>query len=322
MEEMLSGYVKAYGNIFEKLSGRNGLIYKNRGRDRVSVICAGGSGGEPWCLGMCGEGLADAVAVGNIFAAAPATTVSELCGKVCNGKGILLIAGNHTGDRLNSELGRELFLLDNPHGKCEIVYICDDAASSGLRGERRSLIGAAAVVIIAAAAAKSRKSLEEVKKVAEKVNKNLSSISATLECVEHPVTGLKMREIEDGEVHFGMGVTSEPGIEVERFRGERAVTRKLLDYLIEDLKLKKGDEAALMINGFGGVSVLENLIVCNSALDYLAEKGIVVCDTNVNDVLKIQPAKSVAVSLLKLDGELKKYYFQSACSPLLFKKRF
>lgn len=324
--EMIGGFIKSFSDSFYKLEGRNGVVYKpSLGKERVRIIGGSGSAGEPWGIGACGEGMADAFAVGNTFSAPSASIIDALCREVCGEEGVLCIFGNHMGDILNFELGRDLFLTDCPDKKVMLLPVTDDLGSGragASRAARKSLTGPVTVLTIAAAAAADGLPLEEVYGVARRANGNISSITQTLDTMTNPVTGFKMREIPRDEIHFGTGVTGEPGIRTEKFTGERAATHIALDYLIDDLCLKAGDEAALLISGCGGVTVMENLIVANTAHDYLRAKGIRILDTDVNDRNKVQDANSIALSLLKLDAELKKYYFRRACSPLTAKAHF
>jgi dihydroxyacetone kinase-like protein len=98
--QMIDGYLRAFGRSYQKVDRYNGIVRRCR-EERVSIVTGGGSGGEPWCIGMAGEGLADGVAVGNIFASPPATAVAAVARAVYNREGVLLIAGNHSGDVMN-----------------------------------------------------------------------------------------------------------------------------------------------------------------------------------------------------------------------------
>lgn len=321
--EMLGGFIKAFGNSYYKIPKYNGIVYGKK-REKVSVIAAGGSLGEPWCLGTCGEGMADAVAVGNIFASPSATNIAALCGEVYNDKGILIIIGNHTGDVLNAELGRDLFLIENKNKDCRIIKVTDELTSKPKNEKncRRSLVGAPLIIFVAGHASEEGLSIDEVERIANKANENLSSVSAVLGLGTNPITEKTMGEIPSDEVCFGMGVTGEPGIRSEKYCGEHETTKILLDYLFDDLELKKDDEIALAINGFGSVSMLENLIVANTAIDIIKGKGIKICDVDVNDKLRIQETNSIAISIMKLDKELKKYYCGKSVSPLMYRKHF
>ncbi len=322
ISEMISGYIKAFGNSYYKLENYNGIIYKNK-KEKVSIVTGGGSAGEPWCIGVCGEGMSDGVAVGNVFCAPSATNIFAVCNEVYNKKGILLITGNHTGDLLNFELGKELFLLEN-NVECKLLLVTDEitSASKSQKNKRRSLSGISTIIFIASAVANALLPLDEVYRITKKANDNLSTISATLSLGSNPVTGYKMGEIKDGEVHIGMGATGEPGIRIEKFVNEKTITRLLIDYLVKDLDLKENDEIALIVNGMGTVSVLEELLICNSSIDYLTEKRIKIFDTDICEKLKVQETNGISISLMKLDKELKQYYKGKANTPLLYKNHY
>ena len=319
ISEMLTGFLEAFGKDYRKTPNYNGIVWKHSS-ERVTIVTGGGSGGEPWCIGACGEGMADAVAVGNVFAAPAATIIDALCREVYHEKGILLITGNHTGDRLNFELGRELFLLENKCD-CRLVLVSDEmtSAPASERACRRSLTGMQLVIYAASAASNSGLNIDEVERIAIKANRHISSISATLELSSNPITGKSMGNIAKDEAHIGMGVTGEPGIEKVKYTGEHALTIRLIEYLCADLNLGEGDEVLLQVSGFGGVSPLESLIVTGSALEALKQRGINVFSVDLCDKVKIQTTCSVAISLMKLDDELKQFIGSRAISPIMYK---
>ena len=139
VSQMIDGYLRAFGRSYEKVDRYNGIVRRCR-EERVSIVTGGGSGGEPWCIGMAGDGLADGVAVGNIFSSPPATAVAAVARTVYNREGVLLIAGNHSGDVMNFELAKELLELD-PGVRCETLFVTDNLASSSIRSERSGLTG-------------------------------------------------------------------------------------------------------------------------------------------------------------------------------------
>jgi len=320
VSEMIYGFLQAFGGSFDKIPGRNGIVVSKR-EERVSVVTGGGSGGEPWCIGAVGDGLADGVAIGNIFAAPAATTIAEVCKHVYHDKGVLLVTGNHTGDALNFELAAELAEIDSGI-ECKTVLVMDDLGSSGHKEERSGNAGIGIVVFLASAAAKEGNSLEKVWEIAQKVNRNLSTLSAVTKLGANPATGLPMGEIAEDAVHIGVGVTGEPGIFEEKFSTAKDIAERLMDLLTADLQLKPGDETALFINGGGTVTVLEELIMCGHVCRYLRDRGIAVFDVDVTERLKVEKTESITVSVLKLDEELKKYITATALTPLIAKHHY
>ena len=75
VSEMMEGYISAYGRYYEKHPNVNGVILKQRRKDKVALVIGGGSGHEPMFSGFVGKGLADAAACGNIFASPDPNTV-------------------------------------------------------------------------------------------------------------------------------------------------------------------------------------------------------------------------------------------------------
>lgn len=318
--EMIDGFLQAFGGTFEKVRGKNGIVLRKK-EQRVSVVTGGGSGGEPWCIGAVGDGLADGVAIGNIFAAPPATAIAEVCKQVYHKQGVLLVTGNHTGDALNFELAAELAQID-AGVTCKTVLVTDDLGSSARKEERSGNAGIGIVVFIAAAAARKGYPLEKVWEAAQKANQNLSTVSAVMGLGSNPATGLSMGEIPEDTVCIGMGVTGEPGILQEKLCPAKDIAAHLMDLLIDDLQLKPGDEVALFINGGGTVTVLEELIMCGCACRHLRDRGIVLFDVDVTERLKVEKTNSITVSVLKLDAESKDYMTAAAHAPLIAKRHY
>ena len=77
VKEAIEGYMYAFKDSLTKVENVNGIIRKDL-KDKVAVITGGGSGHEPLFIGFVGEGLADGVAIGNVFAAPTPNTVQEV----------------------------------------------------------------------------------------------------------------------------------------------------------------------------------------------------------------------------------------------------
>ena len=68
VDEMVEGFVGAHSDIV-RLVGERVVARLPPDRPKVGLVIGGGSGHEPAFLGYVGSGLADAAAIGNIFAA-------------------------------------------------------------------------------------------------------------------------------------------------------------------------------------------------------------------------------------------------------------
>jgi dihydroxyacetone kinase-like protein len=67
VEDMLKGFLRVHSDIVEATD--NPRVLKRRGLEdgRVGLVTGGGSGHKPAFIGYIGDGLVDAVAVGEIF---------------------------------------------------------------------------------------------------------------------------------------------------------------------------------------------------------------------------------------------------------------
>ena len=65
VQEMMEGYIAAYGRYFKKHPKVNGVLLRQSRKDKVALVIGGGSGHEPMFSGFVGKGLADAAACGN-----------------------------------------------------------------------------------------------------------------------------------------------------------------------------------------------------------------------------------------------------------------
>ena len=75
---------------------------------KVGLVIGGGSGHEPGFFGYVGQGLADAVAIGNVFAAPPPDPILAATLAADGGAGVLHIFGNFSGDLMNFEMAAEM----------------------------------------------------------------------------------------------------------------------------------------------------------------------------------------------------------------------
>ena len=100
VDEMLDGILLAHGNILRRADGSGrAIIAKDGPRDgKVGLMIGGGSGHEPTFVGFVGRGLADAAAIGNVFASPPPDPALESVNEINCGAGVLFMYGNYAGD--------------------------------------------------------------------------------------------------------------------------------------------------------------------------------------------------------------------------------
>src|SRR4051794_20700073 len=106
---MIDGILVAYPGLVETTPSGRGLVYTGPTADRrARIVIGGGSGHEPAFFGSLGPGLADAAAVGNVFASPSAEPALEVAERLAPPEGVLFLYGNYGGDVMNFDMAPEL----------------------------------------------------------------------------------------------------------------------------------------------------------------------------------------------------------------------
>lgn len=312
--ETLEGFVSAYEDMYELVEGVKGI--KRRGkRKKTALVIGGGSGHEPMFGMFVGENLADAAACGNIFASPDPDTIVKTALSVENGQGILFLYGNYAGDCLNFDMAGEI--LEDMGISCKSIRVYDDVASAPRerKKDRRGIAGDVFVIRAAGAASSQGKKLEEVYRIAGLARDNTFSVGVALSGGTIPGEKEAIFTLPEGEIEFGMGVHGEPGVQrVKMMKADETLDR-MLDMLIEEAELKKGDEVCSLINGLGSTTLAELYILNRRLISRLKEAGITLHECDVNSYITCQEMAGASLSLLKLSEELKEYMDMPCSSP-------
>src|SRR5439155_13239610 len=127
---MLEGFLRTHGAAVRRLDAARVVVTRSLPARGVRVISGGGSGHEPALLGYVGDGLLDAVVVGDVFASPPAPDVLEAVRATDAGQGVLLLIGNYAGDIMNFEMAAE-WAREQGHDVA-IEVVTDDVATGDL----------------------------------------------------------------------------------------------------------------------------------------------------------------------------------------------
>ena len=88
-----------------------------------------------------------------------------------------------------------------------------------------------------------------------------------------------------------------------------------MEPIIADIPYKSGDEVAVLINGLGGTPLEEQYVVYRKVDEILKAKGIRPYKVYVGEYATSLEMAGMSISLLKLDGELKKLIDKPANTP-------
>jgi|SRR5690625_503876 len=322
VEEMIEGYVKAHPTYIKQLDEHpRSLVTAKPIRDgKVGILIGGGSGHEPAFMGYVGSGMADGVAVGNVFASPPPAPILEVTKAIDRGAGVVYLYGNYAGDVMN--FGMAADLADMEGIKVEMVLATDDVASAPKeeKEKRRGIAGEFFVYKFAGAAADLGYSLEEVVRIAEKANDNTRTMGVGLSPCSLPQTGEPSFELEENEMEIGLGHHGEPGIEKGTLQEADVVADRLLNDILTDMPLDKGDEVAVLVNGLGSTPLMELYIVFRRVEQVLKEKGISIYRSYVGNYITSLEMGGCSITLTKLDEELTKMVDHPVDCPMFVQK--
>lgn len=302
--EMCNGMAMAHPEL-EFLQKYKILKKKEINKNKVSLISGGGSGHEPAHAGFIGKGMLDAAVCGDIFASPSQIQIYQSIKETASDKGTLLIIKNYSGDMMNFK--NAAYLAEEDGIKVDYVKVDDDIAvnDSLYTVGRRGVAGTVLVHKVAGAAAEKGMELAEVKSAAENAIANVRSIGFAFTSCTVPAKGTPTFEIAEDEMEYGVGIHGEPGIKREKVIPADELAERMVTSLIEELNLKSGDEATLLVNGFGATPLQELYLLNNSVNSVLAEKNIKVYRTFVGNYMTSIDMAGASVSLLKMDEQLK-----------------
>lgn len=318
VEDMIKGMVAAHPDYLKKSEAGNILVRKDSPvKGKVALVSGGGSGHEPAHAGYVGKGMLDGAVAGAVFTSPTPDQVYEAIKAVDGGEGILLVVKNYTGDIMNFDMAKDM--ADMEGIKVESVVVNDDVAveNSTYTAGRRGIAGTIFVHKIAGAKAEQGATLEEVKRVAEKVVSNVRSMGMALTPCIVPAAGKPNFTLAEDEVEIGMGIHGEPGTHREKIKTADEITEHLVTKILEDIAVENGAEVAVMVNGLSGTPLMELYIVNKKVSEILNEKGIKIHKTFVGEFMTSLEMAGCSVTILKLDDELKTLLDEKADTPAL-----
>lgn len=228
-------------------------------KDKVALICGGGSGHEPAHAGFVGKGMLTAAVCGDLFAAPSVDAVLNAILHVTGDAGCLVIIKNYTGDRLNfglavekaKEMGRNV----------DLIVVGDDISIPG-NPQPRGIAGTLFVQKVAGYVAENAGSLEEVKQAAVDASEKTASIGVALTSCSLP--GETNDRIAQGKAELGLGIHGEAGIETIDLPAAKDLVTTMVNKILE---AKPTTENAILLNNLGGLSPIEMNIVAKEVME-------------------------------------------------------
>jgi dihydroxyacetone kinase-like protein len=220
---------------------------------------------------------------------------------------VLRLYGNYGGDVMNFDMAGDLVEMDGI--ACTTVLLADDVASAPLaeREKRRGVAGMVLTFKIAGAAAEAGLDLAAVTAVAQRAADGCRSMGVALSPCTVPQAGKPTFSIGDDEMEIGMGIHGEPGVSRGKLQTADRIADAMLDPILADLDLPRGERVAVLVNSLGATPVEELFILYNRIADRLDAAGLVPAQRLVGRYATSMEMSGVSLTLLPLDDELDGY---------------
>ena len=305
VDEMLDGILLAHGDILRRGDHPRAIVARHGPRaGKVGLMIGGGSGHEPTFVGFVGKGLADAAAIGNVFASPPPDPALACATAISGGAGVLFMYGNYAGDVMNFDMAAEMAAMEDI--EVRTVLTTDDIASAP-RNEaekRRGVAGNFFIFKAAGAACDMGLSLDECERVARHANAGTYTMGVALAPCSLPQTRVPNFEIGAGEMEIGMGIHGEPGISRGPIKPADAIVDEMMDRLLEEIGAARGDRVAVLVNSLGATPLMELYIMNRRVQARLAGAGLETHATWVGNYCTSLEMAGASVTLHHLDDEL------------------
>ncbi|WP_198028713.1 dihydroxyacetone kinase subunit DhaK [Mesorhizobium sp. WSM3626] len=306
VDEMLEGILAAHPRHLTSVDGSpRSIIARDGARPgKVGLVIGGGSGHEPTFLGFVGKGLADAAAIGNVFASPPPDPILECAKAVSGGAGVLFMYGNYAGDVMNFDMAAEMAGMDDV--EVRTVLTTDDVASAprDQRQKRRGVAGNFFIFKAAGAACDLMLSLDECERIARKANDHTFTMGVALSPCSLPQTRRPNFDIGADEMEIGMGIHGEPGIARGKLGTADEIADEMLDRIFTEMAPKRGDKVAVLVNSLGSTPLMELYIMNRRVKQRLDAIGVSVHATWVGNYCTSLEMAGASVTLFHLDEEL------------------
>ncbi len=301
LAESLDGFAKAHADIVVLSEERKFVRRKALKSGKVALISGGGSGHEPLHAGFVGHGMLDAACPGQVFTSPTPDQMMAAAEAVDTGAGCLFIVKNYEGDVMNFEMAKEMA------GRNILTVITNDdvaVENSLYTTGRRGVAGTLFVEKIVGAAAEQGRNLEALQALGQKANAATRSMGVALTSCTVPAAGKPTFDLPEDEMEMGVGIHGEPGRRRVKLAPAKAIAEEMAAAIIGDLKPRKGAEALLLVNGFGGTPLMELYLMYENARVEAEKHGLTVTRSLVGNYVTSLDMAGSSITIALLDDEL------------------
>lgn len=314
--DMIAGFVAAYPGVVGR--GAHPRLVRRavpKHPGRVRLMIGNGSGHEPIAMGFVGPGMLDGNVVGDVFAAPSSDLILAGLRELAAPAGTILLISRHEGDVIN---GMEAAMLAAEEGLIvRPLWMYDDISSApkGEEEDRRGAAGTLFIYKILGAAAEEGMGLDALLALGERVRDGTRTLGAALSPGISPLTGRPMFALPEDEVFIGMGVHGEPGVARRKIGPLRDLVAVMMAALEADRPLAAGAQAAVIVNGMGGTTMMELLSVWGEVAAWLSARGVTALSPAIGSLSTTQETAGFSISLLETDAEMLRLWRAPQATP-------
>lgn len=304
VDEAMAGYAAAHRDVLEHIAGTRMMARRHpKEPGKVRLMMGNGGGHEPAVIGWVGQGMLDLNVVGDVFTAPSGKMIYQGISRLAETGPVILFVQNHAGDVMNAELAMDM-AEDLP---VKSVLFYDDIASApkGQEQERRGMGGMLFYAKICSALAERGALQDEIIAMFEAVRDRTRTLSVAINGGTHPVTGLPISgELGENEIEIGMGVHGEGGANRIPLPTSRQLASILCDRLLEDAEYEPGSRLLVMVNGAGGMTMMEMATLYGDVEAELRLRGFEPVGCKVGNYLTTQETSGISLSLVSVNDEM------------------
>ena len=300
VSQVLNGVAFIHQERLARVTGTGIITYKKQQNKQVIVISGGGSGHEPAHFGYVGDGMLGASVSGPMFTPPKSEEILQAIEQMDQGLGVLLVIKNFEAD-VTEFLRAEGLAQEKGHQVAHVIVNDDCSVEAGsFEKRRRGVAGTVLVHKIVGAAAKEGQDLETLAQLGADVVLSMNTLGVALSSgltlgKENPAFDLGL-----GEISFGIGIHGEAGYRTEAFFSSEVLANELLNKLLVHYQDPELNRFALLINGLGTTTVMEQYIFANDLQRLMALEGLEVVHRKAGNFMTSTNMAGISVTLLKI----------------------
>lgn len=299
-QQLLAGLTYTYNDTLTWQEKTGIVTKKTISKDKVVLISGGGCGHEPAHVGYIGENMLDCAVMGAIFEPPVSSEILQAIEQTYNGQGTLLIIKNFEKD-LASFLEAERLAKAKGLTVSHVIVDDDCSIESGtFEKRRRGVAGTVFVHKILGAAAAEGNSLDELKTLGEQVIPLIKTLGVAFSPASPIGVIPQQYELAENEMYFGIGIHGEPGYRIETMQSSERIAVELVNKLKQQYKKKELRKAAVLVNGLGGIPLLELSVFMNDVQQLLDIEDIDVVYKRMGNFLTAYNTNGLSLTLLTI----------------------